>query len=254
LRRALFVLGCLAASSLACSRKEPKPDRTEPWLAASVAPSSSAAAQGPVEYTLRTSTIEFELPARRSTPRGRVRSARGQLVVNFSEPSRSRGSVVADLLSLELADPASDADGTAQALAWLELGADVAADLRETGRHATFELGSMTPAAPARAGATRPASRRSEWLVEGSLSLHGVRAPRTSEISLELGDDAGAAPQEIVIRSQKPLVVSLSTHDVRPRDSRGSTLSREPSAREDSSLAREARVTFELTFVRTSGR
>jgi polyisoprenoid-binding protein YceI len=249
----LFALGCLAASWVACSRKEPKPDRTEPWLAASVAPSASAAAQGPVEYTLGKSTIEFELPARRSTPRGRVRTARGQLVVDFSEPARSRGSVVADLLSLELADPASDADGTAQALAWLELGADVAADLRETGRDATFELGSMTAASPARAAGTRPGSRPGEWLIEGSLSLHGVRAPKTSEISIELGDDAAGPPQQLVIRSRKPLVVSLSTHDVRPRDSRGNALSREPSTREDS-LAREARVTFELVFVRTPRR
>jgi hypothetical protein len=251
LRRAFFALGCLAA--LACSRNEPKRDRTEPWLASSRAPSASAAAQGTIEYTLGKSTIEFELPARRSTPRGRVRSARGQLSVDFSEPSRSRGRVVADLLSLELADPASDADGTARALAWLELGADVASDLRETSRNATFELRSLTPASPERAPGNRPDPRQSQWLLDGSLSLHGVRAPKTSEISVELGDASAGPPQELVIRSRKPLIVSLSTHELRPRDTHGNVLSLEPSAREDGSTAREARVTFELVFVRTAG-
>jgi polyisoprenoid-binding protein YceI len=253
LRRTLFALVCLAVSSLACSRSEPKRDRTEPWLATSLAPSASAAAQGAVEYTLGKSTIEFELPARRSTPRGRVRSARGQLSVDFSEPSRSRGSVVADLLSLELADPASDADGTARALDWLELGADVASDLRATSRHATFDLRSLTAAAAERATGSRPAPGQSQWLLDGSLSLHGVRAPKTSEISVEFGDTSAGPPEELVIRSRKPLIVSLSTHDLRPRDSRGNALSIEPSTREASSAAREARVTFELVFIRTAG-
>lgn len=247
--RALFVLGWVAVTSFACSRPEPKRDRTEPWLAASAAERASAVAQGPVEYALGRSTIEFELPGRRSTPRGRVRTARGQLVLDWADPARSRGSVVADLLSLELADPASDADGTAQALAWLELGADVAGDLRETGRHATFDLRALTAAGPKRA-----AGRRSDWQVEGNLSLHGVRAPETAEISVEIGGEDGAqAPPEVVIRSRKPLVISLGTHDLRPRDARGNALPRDTSLREDG-LAREARVTFELVFVRTRGR
>lgn len=220
----------------------------------SVAPSASSVAKGPLEYGLAKSTIEFELPGRRSTPRGSVRSARGELVLDFSEPARSRGSVVADLLSLELADPESATDRTAQALAWLELGAEVGADLRESGRHATFELRSLTPAAPRRAAEAREPSRKSDWLLEGSLSLHGVRAPETSEISVELrGDDRAQPPPEVVIRSRKPLVISLGTHDLRPRDIRGTPLPRDASLREDG-LAREARVTFEFVFERTPAR
>lgn len=248
MRCALFALGCMTASALACSRSEPKRDRTEPWLATAAAPSASAGSRGTVDYTLGRSTIEFELPSRRSTPRGRVRNARGQLSVDFTDPSKSRGRVVADLLSLELADPSSDADGTAQALSWLELGAHVSADLRETGRNATFELRSLSSAATPRSAGNRPGLAHSEWVLEGNLSLHGVRAPETSEISVHLGEPGGVPPRELVIRSRKPLVVSLSTHDIRPRDDRGSPLSREASLREDS-LGREARVTFELVFV-----
>ena len=254
----VLVAGALACTILlACSREKPKPDRTEPWLAPALAPSASGvAAVGRVDYTLKSSNIEFELPARRGTPRGRVRDARGTLSVDFSDLTRSRGSLEIDLASLELradSSTAADAESTARALSWLELGAEVAPDLRETGRFATFKLRGLSSSATPRSAGNRPGGRRSEWSVEGDLSLHGVRAPETVEISLDLGEEPDAQSQEFVIRSRKPLVVSLNTHDIRPRDARGSALPREASLLGDS-VGREARVTFELVFARAAAR
>jgi hypothetical protein len=85
--------------------------------------------------------------------------------------------------------------------------------------------------------------------VVGELSLHGVRAPARVPVTLEI--DAAAAPGEppgrLVIRSRRPLVVSLGVHDIRPRNARGVLVARELSLLGES-VGREAKVSFELTL------
>ncbi|HEY3493051.1 MAG TPA: hypothetical protein VGK73_00120, partial [Polyangiaceae bacterium] len=245
-----FVLSLvLLLACAACRRETRPPDRTEPWLAsASVSASSSAGPALPrrVRYALARSRVEFELPARQATPRGRLSPTRGELEVDLANPSGTTGRIELDLSSLEL----FESDGTtpsptftARALDWLELGKRTSEERREVGRIATFSLRSLGgPADRARPPDDR-GLRSGDWSVRGDLGLHGVRTPLEAAISVSVpaADDETAPPRELVIRSRRPLVISLGTHDIRPRDDSGVLLPRENSLLGDR-VGREVRV------------
>jgi hypothetical protein len=161
-----------------------------------------------------------------------------------------------DLTSLEL-EASADAgalDSTRRGLEWLELGAEISEAARETNRSATFSLRGLEDAdekglAPLRE--RRGAKARFVATAVGDLSLHGVRAPARVPVSLEIERPgaAGEPPARLVIRALRPLVVSLSVHDIRPRDARGVLVARELTLLGEQ-VGREAKIGFELTLAR----
>jgi hypothetical protein len=252
--RALGSLALLVA--LASCRGAPKRvTRTEPWLA-SAAPSASAAPLARrLRYGLERSRIELELPAKRATPRGRVKSATGTLDVDLDDLARTRGHVSVSLEDLELlgADGAPDPTYTERALEWLELGAKVSGEKRDTGRSLTFSITALDAgrvvAAPSGPTGARRRDLSSNWSVRGDLGLHGVRAPASAEVALTLvpGADPEGPPAELAIRSRHPLVVNLGTHDIRPRDERGVPIAKDL-ALVGEKVGSTAKVSFELVF------
>jgi len=251
---ALFLVA--AACAAACHRAPPKPERTAPWPA-SASPSSSTApaALRRLHYTLARSDVSFELPAKHATPRGKLARPRGDLDVDLDDLSHTTGSIAFDLANLTLdgADGTPDDGYTQRALEWLELGSGVAGEQRDLDRTATFALSGLDAghlvAAPN--GDRRVARREleSHWTVRGELALHGVRAPLTADVSLTLvpGVDPGGPPAELLIRSRKPLVVPLSTHDITPRNASGVAIAKDLALIGDK-VGSEAKVSFELTF------
>jgi hypothetical protein len=208
-----------------------------------------------LRYVLTQSRIELELPARRATPRGRVKSAAGTLEVDLDDLSRTRGSIRVNLEELELlgADGTPDRTYTERALEWLELGTKVGGDKRDAGRSLTFSItaldaGRVVSAPGGPSGAPRRAVT-SSWSVRGDLGLHGVRAPVSADVGLTLspGVDAEAAPVEFAIRSRRPLVVNLGTHDIRPRDERGVPIAKDL-ALVGEKVGSAAKISFELVF------
>jgi polyisoprenoid-binding protein YceI len=242
---------------LACNREEKRPERTEPWPAPSAAPSGSAEpAVRRARYELAASDIGFELPAKHASPRGKIRQATGHFEIDLEAPERSSGTVRIDLELIELEPAGADgggADPTRRALEWLELGSDISASERASRRFATFVVrgleetsGRSLVGLAQRRDGKQP---RFDATAVGELSLHGVRAPARVPISLEIAGAAapGAAPGRLVIRSRRPLVVSLGVHDIRPRDARGVLVARELALLGES-VGREAKVSFELTL------
>jgi hypothetical protein len=251
--RAVIVV---AVALAACHRAPKQPDRTAPWLASANPSASSAPPLRRLHYSLERGELNFELPARHGNPKGTLAHLRGELDVDLDDLSHTTGNVAFDLRELGLAagDEHSDATNTARALAWLELGPGVDSDKRDLAEHANFVIGSLDAghlvAAPS---GDRRAPRReleSRWSVQGELSLHGVRAPVNGDVNLSLvpGPDPAAPPVEFVIRSRKPFVVSLGTHDIRPRDDHGIPIAKDLALLGDK-VGTEAKVSFELVFV-----
>jgi len=249
---ALLLLGLLA-----CHRGQKRPERTEPWLASASASSSSAApALRRVAYTLARSHFEFELPGRHATPRGQFERAWGELDVDLDDFSHTTGRVVVDLSDLIMLGANGDAEvtSTARALDWLELGTKVKPERRDADRSATFALTSLDAghlvSAPNGDGRVLRRELVSSWAAHGELSLHGVRAPLAADLGLTLvpGPAPGGPPVELMIRSRRPLVVSLGTHDIRPRDERGVPIAKDLPLLGDK-VGSVAKVSFELTFV-----
>jgi polyisoprenoid-binding protein YceI len=242
---------------VACGREQKRPERTEPWPAPSAAPSGSAEpAVRRARYELTTSELAFVLPAKHASPRGRFRQATGHFEVDLEAAERSSGSVRVDLELIELETAPEDAgvaNATRRALEWLELGSETPPADRASRRFATFVLrGLEETSGPSllRLSERRDGTRsRFDAVVVGELSLHGVRAPARVPVSLEIEAPSapGAPPRRLMIRSRKPLVVSLGVHDIRPRDARGVLVARELSLLGES-VGREAKLSFELTL------
>jgi hypothetical protein len=252
-----FIPLLLVALAAGCRRAPPKPERTAPWPA-SANPSASNAppALRRLHYKLGRGELDFELPAKHAIPRGKLTHPRAELDVDLDDLAHTTGSVALDLgeLTLTGANGAPDEVYTTRAREWLELGRAVATDKRELERHVTFAISELDAghrvAAPN--GDRRVARREleSHWTVRGELSLHGVRAPLTADVTLTLvpAVDPAAPPAELLIRSRKPVVVNLSTHDIVPRDAAGVPIAKDLALLGDK-VGSEARVTFDLAFV-----
>jgi polyisoprenoid-binding protein YceI len=220
-------------------------DRTEPWAAPGVSASASSrqseARPTRVRYRLAEGKVDIELPARSGTPRGSVTTLRADLELEPSAPEKATGVVELDLHSLSMfadGDDTTDPERTTRAREWLGLGASVAVDFRASARKATFFVRSLEP----RASGT--------WRVRGELALAGVRLPNDVDIRVSPAVDAhAAAPERLLIRSVSPLVVSLSSHDIRPRDQYGAPIARDLELL-GQKVGREARVSFVLTLLK----
>ncbi len=205
-----------------CAKKEPKPLRTEPWLAHPTA--SAAAANGSdaalpfAHYALTDqSRIHFEIASKRGALHGSLTRVSGELDVVLAELSQSRGRVLADLSSLSFEGAgASDEAPLARARAALEVpdaGSAPSASFELT-ELADVSPAQLEPAPPSDAGATF--TRRARVTAVGNLLLHGFRVVRRDALEAEFGFVADRQiPGELMIRSRAPFVVSLETHAIR---------------------------------------
>jgi hypothetical protein len=204
----------------ACSKPEPAPRRTEPWLAEPSA-SSRASSTAPRRYRItRESQVTFSLPARKGNPRGRVPVERGELELSLADLKSARGFVECDLSRIEIdtsSVPEAALLGTdspsALGLAWLELGPGVPEEKRTQYRVARFELSQVEPASPSFDPRARKASAVRASVV-GTLQVHGFRAPVKTEVVLSGRD-------QLSIRSVGAFVVPLAPHDITARGPTG---------------------------------
>jgi hypothetical protein len=221
---ALKYCACIALVA-ACSRQEPPPvRRTAPWPAA--APVQSAALPQAQSRRARYAfeprgEARFELPARQATPRGRARVVRGSVEVDLGDLPATRGTLEVDLGSI-LMDGEGDAGDsshayTNRALDWLDIGASRPEALRERMRWARFTLLRVEDASSRAAEDGKEVS----LTVVGELELHGYRVERTAELRVTFERD------RMLIRTAKPVPVSLRVHDVQPRDPQGAHVSSE---------------------------
>lgn len=226
--RLAFAIGALVGLG-ACAKKEPKPLRTEPWLAhppasAATTVDGGAAPAPTLRYTLtQDSRIRFEIPGAPGSLRGALTRASGEIRIVPSDLSQSRGQVRVDLDSLSFEGPGAD-DATARALSALDL-----SDAGPTST-ASFDLSELRDLTPAELEPAPPSAsgalltRHVRATAVGNLLLHGFRVVRRAPVEAEFGfSDNRSAPSTLLIRSRAPFVVSLETHAIRvlrPEDSR----------------------------------
>ena len=247
----------LAASALclllfgvgACAKKDPRPMRTEPWLAHPPASASanSDAATPATRYTLtEQSVIRLELPTKRGPLRGSLTRITGELSIDRRDLAQSRGQVRADLgtLSVQGADGNADAALLAQARNALDL-----ADASGASAASTFELTAFEDASPAQLESApegdggAPFVRRARGTAVGDLLLHGFRVTRRASLEAEFGFGGDRqVPSTVVIRSRTPFVISLETHAIRALELEGAGKAHSGA----SPRAREIRVSIEL--------
>ena len=251
-----FNVLCLMLCAVGCAKKEPKPLRTEPWLAHPPASASANTNTNGNESRVMTrfvfgesSVIRFELPTKRGALRGSISRVSGELEIELSDLSHSRGVIRADLGSLTISGGAAERDAALleRARAALELSADA----RAPATFASFELTSVEDDLSPRdllearrsEDGSASASRHARLTAVGNLLLHGFRVSRRAPLEADFDYAAGEErPSSVRIRSRAPLLISLETHAIVAMASESDGKSpTAPPAR-----AREVRVNVEL--------
>jgi len=252
-RLASITLGLLLLCAAGCAKKEPKPLRTEPWLAHPPARASASgdAALPLTRYVLGDrSVIRFDIATKRGALSGSVTRVSGELRVDLADLTQSRGMIRADLDSLSI--HAGSGDGDTALLARARAALELSSDPRAPVAFASFDLTSVesdSPTQPAQIGplskrdAGSPLSRRARVTAIGNLLLHGFRVTRRAPLEAEFAyADGQEVPNSVLIRSRSPFVISLETHGIVALASESG--GKGPAA--TPAQAREVRVSVEL--------
>lgn len=247
---ALFAL----LSGVSCSKPDPAPRRTEPWLA-----QPSASTSVGLENTAQVfrfspdSSVRFTLLGKKGKVSGQLALdlAQATLRLDPRDLKSTRASIDVDLTKLSIDADALPEDvdlggstPNAVALQWLELGPDVAPEKRREFARARFELASVEPSANALDfGASRQQSVRAS--VVGTVLLHGFRAPVRCEVVLTPVESPPGTPQRLSIRSVSSLVLALAPHGIVARGPSG-IADALGMARSANWVGKQAKVEFEL--------
>ena len=230
MKRRTWCLLLLCAAG--CAKKEPKPLRTEPWLAHPPArASASANASGdaaPVltRYALgEGSVIRFEIPSKRGTLSGTLGRVSGELDVGLSDLTQSRGQVRAELGSLSIHSTPGTGPSEASLLERARAALELSPDAHAPAVFASFDLTAVEDASPAQVEpapesvATSPSlppfNRQVRFTAVGNLLLHGFRVARRAALLAEFGFAGDRQlPRSVLIRSRSPFIISLETHAI----------------------------------------
>jgi polyisoprenoid-binding protein YceI len=233
--------------AVACERKPKRVVRTEPWLAPAVSASSGGlgALGQPLHYEVTSASVRVELPARKAKPSGKLEAVSGSIELDPVELQRTRAKLRVDLLSLSLGNGKETDDPAlvARAFDWLELSAEHGREERELNRYATLDITAFEPATPNDDRAPAPSATR--VIAHGDLTLHHFRVPVTLELEVQLGGKSGKDSDLLKVRTRRPLVISLTAHDILPRDPRGTVLTNQLTSL-GMEVGREARISAEL--------
>jgi hypothetical protein len=247
LSRALdALLLSLVLLGLGCESEPERAEPTAPWLAREPTAAPSDARAQARRYVVRPGAeLRFSLLGKLTSLEGRVPVNRGELFVEPTALESLRGQLELELEQLRVGSRGGPEDelSRATALAWLGLGTEVRGGARQglgTGRlrvslarqlsERSAARGEELGSAPGPGGATG-VTRRVHATLATDLTLRRVEvahAPRVAlDFHFERGARPGEAPGALTLTLLTPERVPLAEHDIRPRDERGSLLSRE---------------------------
>ncbi|HET9958193.1 MAG TPA: hypothetical protein VFQ61_27045 [Polyangiaceae bacterium] len=207
-------------------RTEPKkkaPTRTEPWPAPLVS-TTKPGQTGRLRYRVERAQVEIELTHRKRTEHARLRAVEGTIDLDPVKLRETRAELRADLLDLSFFQGSEEApDVTLRALEVLGLDRQKSSATRELDRFVTLQITGFD-AVP-----SQEASRanRATVTARGDLTLHHFRVPVSLELEVELDrktadSESDVTAQRLLIRTRRPLVVSLTAHDLVPNPSTSS--------------------------------
>lgn len=225
----------------------------------SVAPAPSASALAPStaqeSKTLAKMTIDpsgsatFDMKAPLENIKGTVRGFGGDLDVELSDLTKSRGKITIDVTTIEMHTFGEDAKDQTQgehAKTWLEVGPKAAEDKKQKLKNAEFAIREIVNPSATNVMKMSGDSRSVTLTAKGDFLLHG----RSVALSLDLAcafQFEGDKLKSINIKSAKPAQVNLKAHDIQARDDAGEVAIAKTLELFGKKVADDAAVTFEVT-------
>lgn len=184
------------------------------------------------------SMARFEIPAPLETTRGQIDKIKGSILIDFDHPENTTGTIEADMTAVKVSTFSEEEKNNLQGehmINWFEAGSDVPANKRQQNKWIKFTITKVVSVIP-------PAFKDSvgvqdeigkahavRIVAQGDLTAHGITKPKTVNLDLIIYEITGKRYPEakyvMLIRTQKPIEVSLKEHDIKPRDTSGKFLS-----------------------------
>ena len=190
-----------------------------------------------VTYAIETEgKTTIDMPAPKERIKAETGGAKGQVHVDLSDLTKTRGDVFVDLSTLATHTFGNDDDKTQthHAHTWLQIDDTVTdAPEREKNRWVHFAIRSIDGVSAPDARSIAPVKeggddvRAVSFVAHGDLELHQHSSGAPKDVPLEVrlhypaGAPADSKPTSLEIKSRTPFVITLAEHDVKPRDSQG---------------------------------
>ncbi len=237
-RKTILVLTsvcAIAAFNAACSKKSDEAatmPKSEPIAMSMPDPASKS-----ITYVIAPDgKTSIDMPAPKERIRGETDAAKGQLHLDPSDLTKTRGDVYIDLSTFATHTFGNEDDKTQtkHARTWLQIDETIKDDAeREKNRWVHFAIRSIdglsAPDVKSIAAVKEGADdvRTVSLMAHGDLELHQHSAKGPKDVALDVklhypaGAPSDAKPTSVEIKSRAPFVITLAEHDVKPRDSEG---------------------------------
>ncbi|MBK8255432.1 MAG: YceI family protein [Polyangiaceae bacterium] len=246
-RTVLPIVFCFATTLVGCGDGQggPPPPSTS---ASSLAPSTAAESKTLAKMSIDASgTAMFDMKAPLENIKGTVKGFGGDIDVELSDLTKSRGEITIDITTLEthtFGEDDKDKTQTQHAHTWLEVGEKTAADKKSQFKTAKFAIREVVNVSQADVTKMSGDSRNVTLTAKGDFLLHG----RSVSLSLDLSCAflfEGDKLKGISIKSAKPATVNLKAHAVEARNDAGEAVIAKTLELFGSKVADDASVTFE---------
>lgn len=224
----------------------------------SVAPAPSASALAPsvaeTSKTLAKMTIDpsgtamFDMKAPLENIKGTVKGFGGDIEVELTDLTKSRGTITIDITTLEthtFGEEGKDTTQTEHARTWMEVGPNTAADKKKQFMLATYAIREVTGASQANVMAMSGDSRNVTLTTKGDFLLHGRPVALSLDLSCAFMFE-GDKLKGISIKSVKPATVNLKAHAIEARDNAGEAVVAKTLELFGKKVSDDAMVTFEV--------
>lgn len=234
MKRAIVAIA-IAGLAMGCEDKKTVPLAPS---ASALAPSTAAPTAKTMKFTIDPkSTASIDMPAPNEHIKAGTDAAAGTLEVDFADLANTRGEIKADLTTLTtktFGDATKDQSQTTHARTWLEVAdgesGKLPDDVKATNRYATYAIRSISNLSEkdvSKIAATKDGAdevRTVTATTKGEILIHGHKVEKEADVEVAFRYAPGAAPdkpKQVVIKTKKPLRVTLAEHDVKPRDGFG---------------------------------
>ncbi len=238
MKRSASIAAAIAAMAVAVSGCEDKTKQQQLAPSASaLAPSMAAPSGKVVKLTIDAKgTSSIDMPAPKEHIKASTDAAAGTLDVDPTNLANSRGEVKIDLSTIQTKTFGNDDDKrqTMHARCWMEVAdcedGKIADDVKTANKYAVYAIRAVeNVSAPdlTKVPVTKDGGddvRTVTMTTKGELLIHGHKVDREADVEVAFHYAPGAdatKPKSVVVKTKKPLKVTLAEHDVKPRDNFG---------------------------------
>ncbi len=182
------------------------------------------------EVEQKSSQVSFLMAAPIERIHGKApESVAGDLFIDLSDIEKSNGLIKVDLDKLavyqskrkseqdKFGDEQKNDNQNEHMKTWLQISDDAPPAIREQNRYVEFKIDKIDSASNKNVLDMKGSERKVTMTVTGDFRLHGRKVKKTAKLTATFKFD-GDKPTGVHVQTDEPVLVGLSEHDIKPRE------------------------------------